>query len=378
MIYHALRVSDAYFQKLSVLRNERSSHTLISSITGLSYLHAINAETQSLHLVDPDRDQIDYNRVIIKILQNTPSLEEFIAIITGHSVRHAKSGWKLIEPIEQGRKAWEALQDIELYFFFMNTIGRMRVYPNLYCGTLTDQTILFKGWNLQTMHFSWRFFEGAFKDDASFNELQQTIRTIPISFFEGKLEEFPFEETGGQFPLRALISNGDSPLFSSNDSIFRTIARKSSVATRYISWHRDTMVYPDNETRQWLASLLKPKLAHSVVSLGGSLKGLADGTTVAETIYDSPSELQASKPFGLPLLFINLDPKQCSELFFKELHAAAVPGFARILCSGEGKGTATAALIETAGFLESYALTHLEQNHSKFFLELSLKQTISA
>lgn len=377
MIYFAQRAPTIYNQQLSDLCRLAQPLNICSVIGGLSFLHALNARTLSLTLVDPDPDTHLYCRMILELIRKSISAQEFLEILTNHKV--SSMWWKpggFSEPQDMRGKARQYLADSDLVALYDATYGAMRFDPEKATGRIGESIIKFYGDDLTPMTFCWKIGAAAFSNVSSFSELKTCLEKLKPTYIQGRFEELDLESImlnlEGETAL--LVSNTESPLFSRVDSIFREIENKIIKPIRYISWQRNIQVLPRVQiSRQGLQDLQKALSAQHVFSIAGlsdvdGICALPEGGTV----YKNLNELRESIHYGWGTFFVNCSNAEEAD-FDKNLTDVLreiIPCVTHILFWGKGSLATIIQAVEKVNMERSYELFQLKfyaQNHLMYW-----------
>ncbi len=385
MIYFAQRASNIYIEQLSKLREIQRPVNIFSVIGGLSFLHSLGDRTRSLILVDQDPDASPYCQMILKLLKKSSSGQEFFELLTNHKV--SNTWWKpgsFLEPRDLRSKAKQYLADSALVELYDSTYGAMRFDPKEATGWIGDSTIKFYGENLTPMTFCWKMGSAAFSSDLSFNDLKACLGRITPQFIQGRFEELDLEylmrDLEGETVL--LVSNAESPLFSSADNIFRCIQNKISKPVRYISWHRNIEILPREQlVQRGLQELHVALSGQSCFSVRG-LCGVAEVNNLPEGsfVYENLEDLRKSIHYGWGTFFIDCSCSAESDFEHKlgEILKATIPCFTHIIFWGRGSIGTIMQTIEAVHMINSYNLSKLNWYAECYLMSWELKGCVEA
>lgn len=374
MIYYALRSSNIYFANLESIRTSDSSHVLVSVAGGLAFLHAIGVKTDAICIFDSDPEVLEYTKLILLLIERSSSLKDFVEVITGYEFHSDQNGWRFGEPVDQGERARSLLPELPDYFYFMRTLGRVKVQPELEIGNVDDSTILFRGNDLTPMTFCWRLGEGCLADESTFSVLRDKVRDLPRILERCTLESLDWKMLP-QGPVVFLASNLESPLFTRGDVILRSIfASGVSVPVRYVSWYRDFLISPVESWRDWISERLISLVRDSRVA-GLSYVPAADERAAMRSFesFSSVSEIYARKVYGHPLLVIDIDNLSTGDSPGEDLVKAIAPYYGTIVFFGTGRGTDFLSRGDVAELFESYSVGLLDQLYNRFIVRFDLR-----
>lgn len=292
MIYFALRSPEYYLTKLAHVRSSQSEHHLVAVAGDLSFLHAIGASTLSVSVIDSDEEIVRYCGMVVRLIQAARSLDHFIEVMTRHRIERREGGFVLTEPVDMLPFVNEALVEHAHLSCYHRTIGAMRVQPSQSSAKLGKNTILFQGADLTPFRFSWRFGEGNFADETTFATLQSVLKSKRVSVEQERLEGFDFSTLSESTPVTFLAGSCDSPIFTRGDVVFRSVGAACTAPTRYISWHRDLVLFPHSARRSWDAAPPARELSVADLPMNGiTLLAPRSGSELIELHSVSPGSV---------------------------------------------------------------------------------------
>jgi hypothetical protein len=196
-----------------------------------------------------------------------------------------------------------------MHDLYRRTFGRIQFDPVSGIGRIDNSTVHFFGFDITPMHFNWHLGEGVFSDESSYQNLRRLLLSLPLTIATRGLDTLDYGSavSGSSKYLFVLASNCDSPLFTSGDSILRSVLRTTAVPGRYISWTRNLEFFPGTSPRESLLSRIGPLVAGANVHcVGKPAPGIENQDLPAAGIVPlrDADELKEKQPYNSPSILI--------------------------------------------------------------------------
>lgn len=215
-----------------------SPASVIAIIGGMGFLYQLNENVKELHLVDINAKQITYCSLILKLIDISSDIYQFLSLLSCKKVLKNKSLDKNITDVTY---SWQSFLQDRL------THEQLIMYERIYWNRDKEHVEYFKEFSeiSKLFKYYWGFGkkDTPFFSNDSFIHLQQLLRKIPIHFYHDKIQNINFAHIKQKHPnleLWIFVTNADRDYFTKSDNLLHEIIKKAkdSFSITYISWSR--------------------------------------------------------------------------------------------------------------------------------------------
>lgn len=225
MIFFASADTRRYLSSYQKVPHIYQQHTLIA-VAGAGFLHGINDYTNHIYVVDREQDNLLYWQAIVKLIQSSVDLADFVSIISGQKdVSNVLS--------EKEYSVFSQLFDNEV---------SMGDHPE---GTLNPAW--FVG---EEFEFS------AFSSEVNFHQLKRNL--VNVKFRLDHLQKVDYSELQHDDMTVVFVSNADNPCYTKNELIYHRVLNTMAKGKKvyFYSWKRQLVLRSDLHHFDCLAKLV--------------------------------------------------------------------------------------------------------------------------